>query len=109
VVAFRARNPACAKAHASARAAVGLSEAQREINERRGAGKDGRLVRLGVDEPCHATMAQIATRLEPHPDALMLLTAVGEAVERYDPSREAAILLEVPSGHQVLILSSERG
>ena len=37
----------------------------------------------------------------------MLLTAVSEAVERYDPSREAAILLEVPSGYQVLILSPE--
>jgi hypothetical protein len=37
----------------------------------------------------------------------MLLTAVSEAVERYDPSREAAILLEVASGYQVLILSPE--
>jgi transposase-like protein len=46
-------------------------------------------------------------RLEPHPDATMLLTAVSEAVERYDPSREAAILLEVASGYQVLILSPE--
>ena len=36
----------------------------------------------------------------------MLLTAVSEAVERYDPSREAAILLETDSGLQVLILSS---
>jgi hypothetical protein len=38
-------------------------------------------------------------RLEPHPDASMLLTAVSEAVERYDPSTEAAILLEVASGY----------
>ncbi len=37
----------------------------------------------------------------------MLLTAVSEAVERYDPAREAAILLEVASGYQVLILSPE--
>jgi hypothetical protein len=37
----------------------------------------------------------------------MLVTAVSEAVERYDPSREAAILLEVASGYQVLILSPE--
>jgi hypothetical protein len=36
---------------------------------------------------------------------MMLLTAISEAVERYDPSREAAILLEVASGYQVLILS----
>jgi hypothetical protein len=52
-------------------------------------------------------MAEIAARLEPHPDATMLLTAVSEAVERYDPSTEAAILLEVASGYQVLILSLE--
>ena len=37
----------------------------------------------------------------------MLLTAVSEAVERYDPAREAVILLEVASGRQVLILSRE--
>ena len=37
----------------------------------------------------------------------MLQTAVSEAVERYDSSREAAILLEVASGYQVLILSPE--
>jgi hypothetical protein len=67
----------------------------------------GCLVRLGEDAPRYATVAEIAARLEPHPDATMLLTAVSEAVERYDPSREAAILLEVPSGYQVLILSPE--
>jgi hypothetical protein len=81
----------------------------------------GCLVRIGEDEPRYATVAEIAARLEPytpkpvflvhpgvgHPDATMLLTAVSEAVERYDPSREAAILLEVPSGYQVLILSPE--
>jgi hypothetical protein len=37
----------------------------------------------------------------------MLLTAVSEAVERYDPSREVAILLEVASGYQVLVLSPQ--
>jgi hypothetical protein len=61
----------------------------------------------GEDEPTYATVTEIAARLEPHDDATMLLTAVSEAVERYDPSREAAILLEVPSGYQVLILSPE--
>jgi hypothetical protein len=38
-------------------------------------------------------VAEIAARLEPHPDAVMLLTAVSEAVERYDPSRESAMSL----------------
>jgi hypothetical protein len=50
-------------------------------------------------------VAEIAARLEPHEDATMLLTAVSEAVERYDPSTEAVILLETGSGFQVLILS----
>ena len=35
----------------------------------------------------------------------MLLTAVSEAVERYDPKNEAVVLLETASGFQVLILS----
>jgi hypothetical protein len=35
----------------------------------------------------------------------MLLTAVSEAVERYDPTTEAVILIETDSGFQVLILS----
>jgi hypothetical protein len=67
----------------------------------------GCLVRVAEDEPRYATVNEIAARLEPHPDATMLVTAVSEAVERYDPSGEAAILLEVPSGYQVLILSPE--
>jgi hypothetical protein len=37
----------------------------------------------------------------------MLLTAVSEAVERYDPATEAVILFETDSGFQVLILSAE--
>ena len=53
----------------------------------------GCLVRLRENERRHATVAEIAARLEPHPDATMLLTAVSEAVERHDPAREAAILL----------------
>ena len=65
----------------------------------------GCLVRIGEDEPRYATVTEIAARLEPHADATMLLTAVSEAVERYDPTREAAILLETDSGFQVLILS----
>jgi Bacterial regulatory proteins, luxR family len=78
-------------------------------NARRAFERAGRgcLVRLGEDEPRYATVTEIAARLEPHPDATMLLTAVSEAVERYDPSREAAILIEVASGYQVLILGPE--
>jgi hypothetical protein len=58
----------------------------------------GCLVRIGEDEPRYATVTEIAGRLWAHEDATMLLTAVNEAVERYDSSREAAILLDVASG-----------
>ena len=67
----------------------------------------GCLVRIGEDEPCYAKVEEIAARLESYREATMLLTAVSEAVERYDPSREAAILLETAIGFQVLILSPE--
>ena len=52
-------------------------------------------------------MEEIGARLEPYREATMLLTAVSEAVERYDPSTEAVILLETAIGFQVLILSRE--
>jgi hypothetical protein len=65
----------------------------------------GCLVRLGEEEPHYAKVEEIAACLEPHPDATMLLTAVSEAVERYNPATEAVILLETDSGFQVLILS----
>ena len=65
----------------------------------------GCLVRIGEDEPRYATVEKVAARLEPYTEATMLLTAVSEAVERYDPSSEAVILLETDSGFQVLILS----
>jgi hypothetical protein len=61
----------------------------------------------GMGRLRYATVAEIAARLEPYAETTMLLTAVSEAVERYDPSRKAAILLEVASGYQVLILSPE--
>ncbi len=34
----------------------------------------GCLVRMGEDEPRYAAVAEIAARLEPHPDATMLVT-----------------------------------
>jgi hypothetical protein len=67
----------------------------------------GYLVRIGDDEPRYATVSQIAARLEPHVETTMLLTAVSEAVERYEPARQAVILLETDGGFQVLILSPE--
>ena len=67
----------------------------------------GCVVRISEDEPHYATVSAIAARLEPYPEATMLVTAVSEAVERYDPATEAAILLETARGYQVLILSRE--
>lgn len=40
----------------------------------------GCLVRMGEDEPRYATVAEIATRLEPHADAAILVAAISEAV-----------------------------
>ena len=54
----------------------------------------GCLVRIGEDEPRYAKVEEIAARLEPHPDATMLLTAVSEGVERYNPLTEAGIHLD---------------
>jgi hypothetical protein len=54
----------------------------------------GCLVRLGEDEPRYATVADVTARLEPHAETTMLLTAVSEAAERYDPATEAVTLLE---------------
>ena len=65
----------------------------------------GCLVRIGEDEPRYAKVEEIAARLEPYREVKMLLTAVSEAVERYDPAKEAVILLETATGFQVLILS----
>lgn len=39
----------------------------------------------------------------------MLVTAVSEAVERYDPSSEAVLLIETASAFQVLILTPQGG
>ena len=64
----------------------------------------GCLVRIGEDQPRYAKVAEVAARLEPYAEATMLLTAVSEAVERYDPSTEAVVLLETAVGFQVLIL-----
>ncbi len=83
---------------------MAILAAQRVITAKDVDAARGCLVRLGKEEPRYATVEEIAARLEPHSDATVLLTAVSEAVERYDPSREAAILLEVTGGYQILIL-----
>ena len=49
----------------------------------------GCLVRVGEEKRRYATVTEIAARLEPHAETTMFLTAVSEAVERYDPSTEA--------------------
>jgi hypothetical protein len=67
----------------------------------------GCLVRIGEDEPRYVTVSEIAGRLEPHSETTMLLTAVSEAVERYNPRTEAVILLETDAGFQVLILTPD--
>ncbi len=51
-------------------------------------------------------MSELAARLGPEEDMLMLLAAISDAVERDNPATKAVILLEVASGYQVLILST---
>jgi 2-iminoacetate synthase ThiH len=56
------------------------------------------------DGPRYAMVSEIAARLEPHQDATMLLVAVSDAVERYDPATEAVVLLETEGGFEVFIV-----
>ena len=88
--------------HAASRTSTGTIDGACRAFEIAGRGC---LVRMAEDEPRYATVAEIAARLEPHAETTMLLTAVSEAVERYDPATEAVILLETDSGFQVLIVS----
>ena len=48
---------------------------------------------MGV-EPRYATVSQLVGRLDPLPEAKMLITAISEAVEKYQPEEEAVIVLE---------------
>jgi replicative DNA helicase len=45
-----------------------------------------------------------APRLESHQDATMLLVAVSDAVERFEPSTEAVVLLDTEAGYEVVIV-----
>lgn len=51
-------------------------------------------------------MTELAARLGPEDDMLMLLTAISEAVERYDPKSEAVIMIETEKGFEVSIISA---
>jgi hypothetical protein len=42
-------------------------------------------------------------RLGPEEDMLMLLTAISDAVERYDPEREAVVMIQTEKGFEVSI------
>jgi hypothetical protein len=59
------------------------------------------------EEPRFATASELAVRLGPEEDMLMLLTAISDAGERHDPSTGAVTFLETDSGFQVLILSPD--
>ena len=58
---------------------------------------------LGM-EARYATVNEVAGRLTAHPEANVLLTAISEAVERYDPASEAVIVLETASKIDVVIV-----
>ena len=55
-------------------------------------------------EPRYATVSQLVGRLDAFPEAKMLITAISEAVERYQPEEEAVIVLETEHAINVMIL-----
>jgi hypothetical protein len=50
-------------------------------------------------------VTELAARLGPEDDMLMLLTAISEAVERYNPEREAVVMIESEKGFEVSIVT----
>ena len=55
----------------------------------------------------YATVGGLTRRLDNIPEAKMLLTAIGEAVETYHPEEQAVLVLETEHAIQVLILGPE--
>ena len=66
----------------------------------------GCIVSLFKGDARYATMAEMAARLGPEVDSTMLLTAISDAVERYNPETEAVVLIESEKGFEVLIISA---
>jgi hypothetical protein len=64
----------------------------------------GWVVSLAGSEPRCATVSELVPRLGELREARMLLTAISEAVETYDPKREAVIVVESERAIDVLIL-----
>ena len=58
------------------------------------------------EEPRYATVTELAGRLGPEDDMLILLTAISEAVERYNPKREAVVMIESEKGFEVSIVTA---
>ena len=65
----------------------------------------GCIVSLRRGEPRYATMTELAGRLGPEADMLMLLTAISDAVERYDPERDAVLMIQTEKGFEVSIVT----
>jgi hypothetical protein len=66
----------------------------------------GCIVSVPSEEPRYATVSELAGRLGPEDDMLMLLTAISEAVERYNPKREAVVMIESEKGFEVSIVTA---
>lgn len=66
----------------------------------------GCIVSLRRGEPRYATVTELAARLGPEDDMLILLTAISDAVERYDPKQEAVVMIESEKGFEVSIISA---
>ena len=66
----------------------------------------GCIVSLPIEESRYATVTELAARLGPEDDMQMLLTAISEAVERYNPECEAVVMIESEKGFEVSILTA---
>ena len=64
----------------------------------------GCIVSLPNFDPFFATVNELVPRLGAPCEAQMLLTAISEAVETYDPKREAVLVVERGRAIDVLIL-----
>lgn len=66
----------------------------------------GCIVSIPSEEPRYATVSELAARFDSEADSTMLLTAISEAVERYNPEDEAVVVIESDKGFEVSIVTA---
>lgn len=66
----------------------------------------GCIVSVPSEAPRYATVTELAARFDAEADSTILLTAISEAVERYNPESEAVTVIESEKGFEVSIVSA---